>query len=160
YAEPADRHGTKRSARGAAASIAGLRRSTDAARTDPERRRSVPHGLIRPDPIRSAGARGGADRAHDTLRASLAERRRHGKRFSGSRCRLITGIHPRGPSLRTLAAKDNSMAHMSKNLGWNVARTTSPLVLRASCDVEVLSAPGVGSGDGVRTHGFRAHRRR
>jgi hypothetical protein len=38
-----------------------------------------------------------------------------------------------GPAPRTLAAKDNSMAHMSKKSGWNVARTTSPLVLRASC---------------------------
>ena len=60
-AEPADRHGTERSARGAAASTARLRRSTDAARTDPDRRRSIPHGLILADPTGIAKCPGGRD---------------------------------------------------------------------------------------------------
>ena len=47
HAEPADRHGTKRAARGASASTPGLRRSAHAARPDTDRRRSVPHGLMR-----------------------------------------------------------------------------------------------------------------
>src|SRR4029079_9798461 len=116
----------------AAASIAGLRRSTDAARADPERRRSVPHGLIRPDPIRAA--------------ERLALRITPPEMLQLHECRLPSIDDRQASFFWTLAAKDNSMARMSKKSVRNVARTTSPLVLRASCNFEMLSAPGVGPG--------------